>query len=528
MSAVLPAFPVVSTPWRRALPALGLVLVALLLLYRDTGLAMVGIWNRSETFAHAFLVPPIVLWLIWRLRHRVAELTPRPEPWVLLPMAAAAALWMLGDLAGVNSVTQLMFTALLVLAVPAVLGLRVAGVLAFPLGFLFFMVPIGDFLLGVMMEATADFTVAAVALSGVPVYREGLQFIIPSGSWSVVEACSGVRYLIASFMVGTLFAYLNYTSTKRRLIFCAVSIAMPVVANWLRAYMIVMLGHLSNNTIAVGVDHLLYGWVFFGVVIMLMFLIGARWSQPAADLSSSAGATAAPSSPRGLASAQPLNHWLTAAAAMMLVALPHAAVWQMEHAPAGPVPTLALPDLPGTGPATARNAAAMPPYEPTFIGPAAVASRRYAVGSRTVTVHVAYYRQQHYGHKLVSSENTLVRADDHLWSRRASASTHVTAGGRDIPLRTAELLSGSVGFAERGRLEVRQVYWVDGRYTANGHWATALGVLGRLAGRGDDAAAITFYLDGEAADGTAEALDGFIGTHLVAIEAILVAARAIR
>ena len=58
-----------------------------------------------------------------------------------------------------------------------------------------------------------------------------------------------------------------------------VAIVVPVVANWLRAYMIVMLGHLSNNTIAVGVDHLVYGWVFFGIVIMLMFWIGARWAE---------------------------------------------------------------------------------------------------------------------------------------------------------------------------------------------------------------------------------------------------------
>ena len=72
--------------------------------------------------------------------------------------------------------------------------------------------------------------------------------MIPSGTWSVVEACSGVRYLMASFMVGTLFAYLNYRSTAPpRWIFVGVSIAVPIVANWLRAYLIVMLGHLSEQ-----------------------------------------------------------------------------------------------------------------------------------------------------------------------------------------------------------------------------------------------------------------------------------------
>jgi len=39
---------------------------------------------------------------------------------------------------------------------------------------------------------------------------------------------------------------------------------VPIIANWLRAYMIVMIGHLSGNKLAVGVDHLIYGWLFFG------------------------------------------------------------------------------------------------------------------------------------------------------------------------------------------------------------------------------------------------------------------------
>src|SRR5262249_35737350 len=108
-------------------------------------------------------------------------------------------------------------------------------------------------------------------------------FLIPSGRWSVVEACSGIRYLIASLVVGTLYAYLSYRSLTRRLVFVGFSIAVPIVANWIRAYMIVMIGHLSGNTLAVGVDHIIYGWAFFGLVILLMFWIGARWHDNKAE-----------------------------------------------------------------------------------------------------------------------------------------------------------------------------------------------------------------------------------------------------
>ena len=107
---------------------------------------------------------------------------------------------------------------MLVLSVPAVLGIDVALTILFPLMFLFFGVPFGEFVVPTMMELTADFTVSALQFSAVPVFREGQHFIIPSGSWSVIDECSGVRYLMASFMVGTLFAYLNYRSLRRRLI----------------------------------------------------------------------------------------------------------------------------------------------------------------------------------------------------------------------------------------------------------------------------------------------------------------------
>ena len=78
-------------------------------------------------------------------------------------------------------------------------------------------VPFGEALVPKLMDWTADFTVAAVKLSGVPVYREGTHFVIPSGQWSVIEACSGIKFLIASLMGGSLYAWLMYRSPGRRL-----------------------------------------------------------------------------------------------------------------------------------------------------------------------------------------------------------------------------------------------------------------------------------------------------------------------
>jgi exosortase A len=135
----------------------------------------------------------------------------------------------------------------------------------------------GEGLIPPLMDFTADFTVGMVQLTGIPVYREGTFFQLPTGNWSVIEACSGVRYLIASITLGTLYAYLTYTSYLKRTLFIIASIIVPIIANGLRAYMIVMIAHLSDMKLALGVDHLIYGWVWFGIVIFIMFFIGSYW-----------------------------------------------------------------------------------------------------------------------------------------------------------------------------------------------------------------------------------------------------------
>ena len=501
--------------WRIALPALLLSWAWILFLYRDTGLAMVTIWYRSETFAHGFVVPPIALWLIWRRRHDLALLVPRPAPLLLLPVAGLALLWLLGDLVAVNSVTQLAFTALLVFAVPAVLGLQVARAIFFPLAFMFFAVPIGEFMLPQLMDWTAYFTIAALRLSGVPVYREGLQFVIPSGNWSVVEACSGVRYLIASVTVGTLFAYLNYRSTKRRVLFTIVSILVPIVANWMRAYMIVMLGHLSGNKIAVGVDHLIYGWVFFGIVIMLMFVIGARWSEPEQQGGERAAQLPEPSSPSSTKA-----FWVVTACLMAIIALPMGARLAMARSAGLGLPVLVAPAAFNSG-WQAADAATMA-FKPVFKNPSVEFNSAYANGGPPVGLYLGYYRDQDYDRKLVSSNNVLVTSTDLTWSHIAGGARQVMFGPQRAAVRTAELRRlSAVPPGKSDRLVVWQIYWINGTLTANDYLAKIYGAVYRLLGRGDESAVIVMYVEKDQPGGADAALASFVQANYGAIDALL-------
>jgi exosortase A len=507
--------------WRQAFPVLILLLAWALLLYRDTGIAMVTLWARSETFTHGFLVPPIVLWLVWRQRHVLAGLTPQPASGAFFVVAATAFAWLLGDLVAVNAVTQLAFTSLLLLVVPALLGWPIARQIAFPLGFLLFAVPIGEFFLPQLMEWTANFTVLALRLSGIPVYREGLQFVIPSGNWSVVEACSGVRYLIASLTVGTLFAYLNYRSAKRRFLFVIVSILVPIVANWMRAYMIVMLGHLSGNKLAVGVDHLIYGWVFFGIVIMLMFMIGARWSEPDTIAGSSAMMPHLTQQPDSVSA----RFWIATSCYALIVAAPHivlSAIYKSENvgAPSFTVPAALAADW------QKGSLSDMEAFKPAFQNPSAEISTSYVNQGRSVGLYLGYYRQQNYDRKLVSSNNVLVFSRDPKWSLVGSSTRAITLAEKSVAVRTAELRSADLAAkSDERRLEVWQLYWINGTLTTSDYLAKVYSAFYRLTGRGDDSAVIIVYTLKNQAGGGDAVLASFLATNYAAINELLLNTR---
>ena len=254
-------------------------MAGLIALFWSTAAGMVHIWYNFETYTHGFIIVPISLWLIWQKRHHLAAYTPQPTPVILILLAFSLLVWSLARLTGVQVVEQGAFVSSIIITLVSLLGWQVAKFLAFPLLFLFFAVPMGEDLVPPMMEFTATFTVEALKLSGIPVYRDGLWFSLPSGDWSVVEACSGVRYLIASVTLGVMYAYITYHTLWKRLLFIAMSAIVPILANGVRAYIIVMIGHLSSMKYATGVDHLIYGWVFFGIVMFILFWIGSFWQE---------------------------------------------------------------------------------------------------------------------------------------------------------------------------------------------------------------------------------------------------------
>ena len=189
-------------------------LCAVLLMHLATIDAMVGVWLVSDTFAHGFVIPPIVGWMIWRRRRQLATLPVKPAPAALLALGALGALWLLSAVANVHVLQQYGLALMLGLTVLALLGGAYTRAIAFPLCYLLLAVPFGEIFIPPLIEFTARCTVFLLQLFGIPVFRENNFLSLPSGNWSVVEACSGLRYLIASLALGAMYAYTTYRSQR--------------------------------------------------------------------------------------------------------------------------------------------------------------------------------------------------------------------------------------------------------------------------------------------------------------------------
>ncbi len=459
------------------------VVFFMLLAYRHTLDAMVHVWNTSETYAHGWLVPLISLYLIYQKKQELSAIHAPPAWWALGPLGVFGAIWTLALLADVHVVQELMLVAMILSAILFIMGWEWCETIAFPLGFLFLAVPMGDGLTPYMVDMTADFVVYALRVTGMPVYREGSLFIIPSGTWSVVSGCSGMRYLIATVTVGILFAYLNYRSIWRRVTFMGVAVLVAVFANWLRAYGIVMIAHLSGMKLALGIDHYIYGWVFFGIVIFLLMTVGMIWSEPVLAV-----LPADPAVKSRSAKEIPLVSSLGA----VLVTLLAVNVWPLLGGYASaPVahPALAF-DAQLISPSSPWRAVSPPDYQwqPHFVGTPLYFSKAFVQDADMAGLLIAWYPEQSQTAEIVHAANELVWEKNEPW-RSLSATTY--------PLTLKEIHAVSETILKRrsdGReMLVWQIYWVDGHFTSSKLLAKLYEAESRLLGHGSAGGIMLLY-----------------------------------
>ncbi len=256
------------------------VLVSWLLSYYSALTDMVHVWYHSNTYTHGFFILPIVIYLIWLKKDNLEYSLQKSEWGWLFPLILVQSLFIAVSLLGINLFTQLCAYLSLVACITAMFGWRFVFQVIFPIAYLIFAIPFGEEFVPALQDITAQLSVFLLNLINIPVYQEGLYLYIPNGTFEVAEACAGIRFLIASIALGCLYAYVNYQKLWKRCLFILIAFALPIIANGIRAFGIIVIGYYSDMKYATGADHLIYGWFFFAFIILLLFWLGRFGQDP--------------------------------------------------------------------------------------------------------------------------------------------------------------------------------------------------------------------------------------------------------
>jgi exosortase A len=461
-----------AAPWSLHLGALGALLALIFIAFQYEVLNAVESWWVYPTYTHCFLVIPISLWLIWEKREELRRETPSVTTSGLLAIPFLLAFWFAANIATINEARQIALVGIMQVAILTTLGARVYRKVLFPSLYLFALVPVGQYLVPPMQLIATWFADTGLTLLGIAHYTEGTLIQLETGLFEVAEACAGLRFLIATVALGVLFAHLTYRSWWKIAAFLVACVVVPLVGNGLRCLGIIVLAYLTNNEVAVGADHLVYGWFFNMAILLFLFWAGLRFRDPQEDRAIAEPAGASPPAGRTVA--------LTALAAALAIAAGPALAYLHEIRPivmdesvfSRPLALQGWRTIPGDG-----------AWFPNYVRP----DTRYAAtivpessDAPPVDLAIMYYARLREGRSLVSTMNKDWNID--RWHPAGGGSAMARIGGTDVVLGEAILAGGSQ------RRLVWSSYWIDGRFTRSGMTVKLLQM--KTAFSGNEAAAL--------------------------------------
>lgn len=303
-----------------------------------------------------------------------------------------------------------------------------------------------------------------------------------------------------------------FRTWPRRLFFVGLSIVVPIIANGFRAYGIIMLARTAGVEAASGIDHLVYGWIFFSLVMALLGLAGWFMRQepaapPAGDPTGAGrhrfsavrllGATAV-----ALVVALALPTWMTSEAA------------RQAQAAGGVIYKPLVLTAPEDWEPVAQG-----DWSPVFPGAREVVREAFAAKGAVVDRVVAWFPQQEQGREVVHRGNSLTGEG---WRRLSTTSESVTIDGQPVEVRVTRLSRGEA------RRIVWSWYWVDGTYTGDDRVAKLLearSVMFGGTGAGAVIAVSAQYTDPLEAATAEGGIRAFVGAHQTLSKQLAAAAR---
>ena len=260
--------------------ALAVAAVELVVLYAPTVAWLWERWTMSVwDNAHGMFIPPLVAYLAYQDLRPLAGRPVSSSRWGWGFVAVALALQMLD--AGMH--TELLAACSLVLLLPGLslllLGVERTRVIAFPLAFSVFALPIPlsftesiHWQLRLIVVKGID---VLVPMLGVPVFTQGTQVHVAKGILYVADACSGFSTLYAAMAVACLVAY-SADSRVKQLVVLAAAAPIAIASNVLRVAILVLLTAWRGPGILETPIHPISGMLTFALALPIILWLGGN------------------------------------------------------------------------------------------------------------------------------------------------------------------------------------------------------------------------------------------------------------
>jgi exosortase D (VPLPA-CTERM-specific) len=232
-------------------------------------------WTR-DAYSYAYLIPFVVLYIIWDKRKDLASLPSAPSWKGLIPITFGLMLFWLGELGGEYLTLYLSLWFLLVGLCLLHLGWQKLKTIAFAFFFILTMFPFPNFIytkLTLKLRLiSSQLGVAMINLYGMPVHQEGNIIDLGFTQLQVVEACSGLHSLISLVVLGLFVVYFFKAQFWKRAILLISTVPLAILTNSLRITVTAILYEVFDARVAEGFFHGFSGWLIFMFCIPILLV----------------------------------------------------------------------------------------------------------------------------------------------------------------------------------------------------------------------------------------------------------------
>lgn len=223
---------------------------------------LLSLWADTQitTYTHGYLIALISIGLLVRPRPHLEAAGDSASVVGYLLLAALSIVWLIAVRAGMQSAHQLLLPPLIWLAIYAALGMRVARRCAFAVFFLYFAIPLWGEANDWLQAATVHAVAALLKVTGVVAFVDGNTVHLARGVFEIAGGCSGLHFFIIALALAALYGEINDDSVLTRLELLALATVLALLTNWLRVYLIILAGYLTDmQHYLVRVEHYRFG-----------------------------------------------------------------------------------------------------------------------------------------------------------------------------------------------------------------------------------------------------------------------------